>query len=228
MLLRDLVDAANAAERESRSFILGLSGGSLVDVLAANRDEILSMTKMQDWQIFLIDERYVPLKHPDSNYGQLKERVFQGRVTLHGIQAELSLNECATEYASRFSDVCRAASRISFDLVLMGIGPDGHCASLFPGHAAAEFPVNSSDQSRNTFVEPAVIAVREAPKPPPIRISFTGPILSGASCIRVPMIGDAKKEILMRIRRTPREYPAGRILMNHPDGKILADQAAVG
>ena len=69
-----------------------------------------------------------------------------------------------------------------FDVVLLGVGPDGHCASLFPGHPG----VHERDA--------AVIAVRESPKPPPIRLSMTFPALDAANEVWFVASGDSKAD----------------------------------
>jgi 6-phosphogluconolactonase len=72
------------------------------------------------------------------------------------------------------------------DVALQGMGPDGHTASLFPGHPALR------------ATEP-VVAVTDSPKPPPERVTFTRPVLGAARLVLLPVTGEGKREALDRL-----------------------------
>jgi 6-phosphogluconolactonase len=149
------------------------------------------------------DERCVPADDPESNYWMahetLLERVHPG--TVHRMPGELG-PEAATSF---YDGVVRASSPL--DLVLLGIGPDGHTASLFPGNPALH-------------ATGGAVAVHDAPKPPPDRISLTLEALRAARRVVLVVTGSDKAEALRGAQRG--EVPAGMI----PGAEYLADRAA--
>ena len=149
------------------------------------------------------DERCVPPSDPESNYRMAKQelldRVHPGSV--HRMPAEL----CAEEGAHLYDRVVRGLSPL--DLVLLGMGPDGHTASLFPGHPALDAPG-------------CAVAVHGAPKPPPDRVSLTLGALREAGRVVFLITGDDKAEALARAQRGV--VPAGMIA----GAEFLVDRAA--
>jgi len=149
------------------------------------------------------DERCVPADDPESNYWMahqaLLERVHPG--TVHRMPGELGADAAAALY----DGVVRAHSPI--DLVLLGMGPDGHTASLFPGHPELR-------------AAGGAVAVHGAPKPPPDRVSLTLAALREARRVVLVVTGADKAEALRAARRG--EVPAGMI----PDAEFIADRAA--
>lgn len=151
------------------------------------------------------DERCVPPDDPESNYRAAREdlldRVHPGSV--HRVAGELG----AEEAAGRYDEIVCALAPL--DLVLLGMGPDGHTASLFPGHRALA-------------AAGCAVAVHDAPKPPPDRVSLTLPVLRGARRVVFLVTGADKAEALARAQRG--EVPAGMI----PGAEYLVDRAAAG
>lgn len=149
------------------------------------------------------DERCVPPSDPESNYRMAKQelldRVHPGSV--HRVPAELG----AEEGAQLYDRVVRGLSPL--DLVLLGMGPDGHTASLFPGHPALDAPG-------------CAVAVHGAPKPPPDRVSLTLGALREARRVVFLITGDDKAEALARAQRGV--VPAGMIA----GAEFLVDRAA--
>jgi 6-phosphogluconolactonase len=151
------------------------------------------------------DERCVAPDDPDSNYRMAKESLLD-RVhpaTVHRMPAELG----AETAAGLYDPIVLAHSPL--DLVLLGMGPDGHTASLFPGHPALS-------------AQGGAVAVHGAPKPPPDRVSLTLPALRDARRVVIVVTGADKADALARARRG--EVPSGMI----PGAVVLADRAAAG
>jgi 6-phosphogluconolactonase len=121
-----------------------------------------------DWsrvELWWGDERFVPADHPDRNAKQaldlLAKPLGLNPDRVHEMPASdgvLDLDQAAEAYARELGDVV-------FDICLLGMGPDGHVASIFPEHPSS-------------YEGGAVIAVRAAPKPPPERISLTLPLIN--------------------------------------------------
>jgi len=149
------------------------------------------------------DERCVSPSDPESNYRMVKEelldRVHPGSV--HRMPSELGAEEAAALY----DRVVRGLSPL--DLVLLGMGPDGHTASLFPGNPALK-------------ATGCVAAVHDAPKPPPDRVTLTLGALQEASRVVFMVTGSDKAEALARARRGV--VPAGMIA----GAEFLVDRAA--
>ena len=151
------------------------------------------------------DERCVPPDDPESNYRMAKlellDRVHPG--TVHRMPAELGAETAAALYDA----TVRGLSPL--DLVLLGIGPDGHTASLFPGHPA----LGGGG---------CAVAVHGAPKPPPDRVSLTLATLRAARRV-VLLVAGADKAAALRLAQRG-EVPAGML----PGARFLVDRAAAG
>jgi 6-phosphogluconolactonase len=151
------------------------------------------------------DERCVPPYHTDSNYLMAK-RVLLDRVspaTVYRMPAELGPDEGAAEYE-------RVVAAVSpLDVVVLGVGEDGHTASLFPGHQALK-------------AHNLVVGVHDSPKPPPERVTLTLPVLRAARRVLILATGAGKAEAVALAKRG--EVPSGMIA----GAKWLIDQAASG
>lgn len=161
------------------------------------------------WRIWFGDERCLAPDHPDRNSAMAKE-VWLDKIglpagNLHVIPAEQDVDRATRSYARELSGLA------DFDLVLLGLGQDGHTASLFPGH--------DWDQA-----DEAVLAVKDAPKPPPERISLSAGRLSRARQVLFLVAGADKREALARWRRGE-DLPAGAIRAR-AGVDVLMDQAA--
>jgi len=175
----DRVLAAFARVPAERRFRLALSGGTTPEGLYAllaspGWRERLDPERIE---IFFADERAVSPDHPDSNYGRARELLLAPLGIpadhVHRMRGEADdLEQAALEYES--------ALNRPLDLVILGIGPDGHTASIFPRHAAA------SERGRR------VVAVHDSPKPPPRRLTLTPRALDEAGQAMVLVTGAAK------------------------------------
>jgi 6-phosphogluconolactonase len=140
-----------------------------------------------DWanvEFWFGDERFVPEGHADRNDQQARDafldRVGASRVhSVAGNDCSLSAAEAADEYAATLPDEL-------FDVVLLGMGPDGHVASLFPHHPL----LNETDR--------ACAELFDSPKPPPVRISMTFPTLNRAESVWFLVSGQDKADAVAR------------------------------
>uniref|UniRef100_A0A383VDG1 6-phosphogluconolactonase n=1 Tax=Tetradesmus obliquus TaxID=3088 RepID=A0A383VDG1_TETOB len=217
-LAKSVTEAAAAAIKEKGSFTLVLSGGSLIGMLSSIAD--VRGIDFSKWWVFFVDERNVPLSSADSNYKGAQEALL-GRVGIpadqvFAIQEGLTVSQAATNYEGRLlslpaSVLPRTAdgSMPVFDLILLGIGPDGHVASLFPN--APEAAVTSG----------WVLPVSNSPKPPPERITFSLPAINAAKEVAVVAVGESKAEIVQRaleVQALPGALPAQ--LVRPSSGKL--------
>lgn len=138
------------------------------------------------WQVWFGDERCLPVDHPGRN-SVMARAVLLEHVpvfSIHAIPGELGAQAAAHAYADELAGVG------DFDLVILGLGEDGHTASLFPCHT----PGHSADDA------PDAIAVYDAPKPPPERVSLSAGRLSRARQVLFLVSGLGKREALRRWR----------------------------
>lgn len=172
-----LTRAAAQAIAARGEFRIVLSGGATPQPLY--RLLTSAQTRWAQWHIYFGDERCRPIGDRERNDALARsawlEHVPVPAAQIHGIPAELG----AEPGARRYADVLAGVER--FDLVLLGLGADGHAASLFahhPEHAAADAP--------------AAVAVHDAPKPPPERVSLSARRLSRTRQAWF-LVGDAGK-----------------------------------
>lgn len=209
-----LLDAALAVIRQSEAesghtFSCVLAGGRTpLDLYRRLADEPMQWDK---WRVYLGDERCLPPEHPERNSLQAA-RAFLGRVPIppeHVCFPSAELGAAAA--ALRYNEQLRNAG--VFDLVLLGLGEDGHTASLFPGRDIG------AEQGA-----PDVLPVFDAPKPPPERISLSAQRLSRARTVLFLVAGAGKREATTRWRQGL-EIPAGRIQAQQRL-VVLADELA--
>ncbi|MEN9608247.1 MAG: hypothetical protein RLZZ06_178 [Actinomycetota bacterium] len=147
------------------------------------------------------DERFVSSDSSDRNAKQAHDAWLRKlnipTVNIHTFPAKsegLSLEDAAVQFDAYFS-----AEKVTFDLMLMGMGPDGHIASLFPGKTAGD-----SDR--------AVVAEGDSPKPPAERLSFTYRVINSSKQIWFTVAGADKAEAVSVVfGDDPTALPAGRI-----------------
>ena len=198
--------AAKLAIRERGVFRIVLAGGSTpgrtYQLLAATEQEWMS------WEIFWGDERCLPAAAPERN-SRLAQELWLQRVAIpptqiHPIAAELGAEEASVLYGKVIAD------RQPFDLVLLGMGEDGHTASLFPGAAENCAPV---------------IAVHDAPKPPARRVSLNFQTLR-ASRAQLALVTGAEKSCALAAWQHGEQLPIARAAGT--SACLLVDAAACG
>ena len=196
-----------------------------MDVMAIALDQDLpnGHVDWSTWHVFWADERLVHRQSPESNYGTAMRR-FLRRMPIpenqiNAVDTSQPLDKAARLYASLLARVFKPpkGQYPRFDLILLGIGPDGHTASLFPHHPVL-------DEVRE-WVSP----VWDAPKPPPRRITLTLPVINYARHIAWVATGSNKAEIVHRILNPPpfsTKLPAGRVNPSKGETHWFIDQAA--
>jgi 6-phosphogluconolactonase len=204
-------------------FTVAISGGSLPNLLGGLINN--SAVKWNKWytispfslgrrlrfprHVYYVDERVVPLDHPDSNHKLCKDNLWS-RVSIpedqiHPIDVNYldDLEELSDAYEKNliheFAQKDSARFPI-FDLILLGMGPDGHTASLFPSHEL----LSESDRW--------VAYIEDSPKPPSKRITFTYPVINHASRIVFVCVGAEKADVLHSVLDDPEAgLPAARV-----------------
>jgi|SRR5690242_16347937 len=203
-----------ACARE-REFAICLSGGStprrLYQHLAGDRVASRFPWDRAAW--FWGDERFVPHDHPDSNYRMVYDALFSRvparkdrihAIATEGVTPERAAAEYQTLLQHYYGDERLDADRPLFDVTLLGVGENGHTASLFPGSAAL--------RERRSWV---LAVVGETPE---TRITLTYPTLESSRNVVFLVVGANKKEILARIRAGDKDIPAARI---RPAGNLF-------
>ncbi|MGH6845877.1 MAG: 6-phosphogluconolactonase [Methylocella sp.] len=212
--------AARASNASGR-FSLSLSGGSTPKrayELLADSGAALDWRKVH---LFWGDERFVPPDHKDSNFRMAREALI-GHVPIppsqvHAIPTNsASPEDAAALYEATLQDFYGSKTldpeRPLFDVNLLGLGEDGHTASLFPGTKALD--------ERGAWVT-SIIGVKPEP-----RISLTYPALESSRVILFVVAGEEKREILARILANDMTLPAAR-LATRGTIRVFADRAAI-
>jgi len=171
-------------------------------------------TNQPQRHVYYVDERVVPLDHADSNHRACNEALYSKvpipTENIHTLDPTLlhDLEELSDAYEK---DLIRefaqkdAARFPIFDLILLGMGPDGHTASLFPGHEL----INEEDRW--------IAYVDDSPKPPPKRITFTFPVINHAARVAFVAAGEGKADMLKRVLDHPEEgLPSSRVKPVYP------------
>jgi 6-phosphogluconolactonase len=204
---------AKAAVAARGRFVMAVSGGHTPWImLRALANEELPWKLIQ---VVQVDERIAPAGDPDRNLTHLRESLLNHAPIdadqIFGMPVESSNLEAA---AAQYAEELRAAagSPPTLDLVHLGLGPDGHTASLLPGDpvlemSASDVGLTGTYQGRR-------------------RMTLTYPIINRARRILWLVTGNEKRDMLVRLRNADASIPAGRICQEH--AVVFADRAAAG
>jgi len=214
---------AEAAIMARGKFHVALSGGSTPRALYRRlaNPEFANRVAWDRVHIYFGDERAVPPDHPDSNYRMAKEALFDHvpipPPQIHRIEGERAdIHEAATRYSQLLATRLPLSAQgvVQFDLLLLGVGADGHIASLFPGTPVLH--------ERARFVE----AVR-VEKLDSWRITVTLPVIDHARHVVILVSGENKAEIMRNLTKGRRMPPYPVQLIN-PHGVLewYVDSAA--
>ncbi len=205
--------------KHKESFSWALSGGNtpkgLFEELANNYSESIPWLKIH---IFWGDERCVPPDHEDSNYYQaykhLLSKVPIDREHIHRIKGENDPKDESVRYSTVLEKHLNRIDGIpSFDLNMLGIGADGHTASIFPGQ---EHLLTSTQWCE----------VATQPQSGQKRVTITGQIINHANVTHILASGKGKASIIQEINSGSDNYPAGLIKPKNGIEWILDEEAA--
>ena len=180
-VVSDTIDRGNGAGPEANTFTCGVTGGSTALIFfGALRDADVNWSRVT---LFWGDERAVPPDSSDSNYGLAEQMLLiplgakaPNTVRMQGEMPDLQ--HAAREYS--------AALPPALDLLILGVGDDGHVCSLFPGHRAL-----LEESAR-------VITIEDSPKPPPRRLTLTLAYVLRSRQIWIVAVGERKRTLLQR------------------------------
>ena len=169
--------------------LTGGTAGTAINRALLSNDIIRSSRTLHLW---FSDERYVPRGHEDRNDGNLEALLDGCLAKIHhvaGPDSSTSVQESAAQYASELhlATTTRFCSdNTLMDITILGLGPDGHVASLFP-------------HSQTLSATAAVVAVTDSPKPPPVRVTWTYPTVNASRHIWIVATGSAKAEAVSHV-----------------------------
>jgi 6-phosphogluconolactonase len=192
---------AGESVQRSGEFFVGLSGGStprrLYEILGSHRDRSLPWPRTQ---LFWSDERCVPPDDPQSNYRMVTEALSAAPIpppNVHRMRGEDPPEEAAREYENELRQSFQIVSEDvpRFDLILLGLGEDGHTASLFPGNPVLEDTAH-------------LVAAPYVEKLKAYRLTLTLPVLNNAANVAFLVAGSGKRAILKRVLEEQPGVPA--------------------
>lgn len=217
-----VVRVANEAIVTRGRFSIALSGGGTPEQLYGLLGSEPYRSQI-DWQlvdIFWSDERCVPPDDPESNYHMARETLLSqvpipaGQV--HRMPAdEPDRNAASLAYTQEIQRVAGTNGIPAFDLMQLGMGPEGHTCSLFPHQPSLH--------ETQRLVMPVSV-----PKPPPDRLTFTPPILNAARNVLFLVTGADKADALHAViegKYNPDEYPAQIVRLPHGEVTWMVDTA---
>jgi len=225
-----LLEAAREAIDSRGSFSVALSGGSIPKLLCPSLLSAKATARFERWHLFLVDERYVPSEHADNTLRVWTEALLQHvgipKAQVHGLNTSVSLGQAALEYEADLLRVVggsppptrlpegQTAEPPKLDALLLGMGPDGHTASLFPDHPLL------ADEGR--WVAP----IANSPKPPSERVTLTLPVLNAARLALFICTGASKADCVKRAFLPEPDVPAGLVLATQRTHWLLDSPAA--
>lgn len=217
-LCNDITQIANQSIKERGKFVVGLSGGSLAKYI--NTCLPKANTDWSRWRIYFCDERHVPHTDPECTYNVYKQGLFSKvNISVDHVfpdNPDVSVEEAAKQYECKLKAEFPGADLPAFDLLLLGMGPDGHTCSLFPGHPLMK--------ESSCWVAP----ISDSPKPPSQRITLTLPVLNNARIVIFTSCGEGKQEMVRRILDDREDLPATQVRPHHGQLYWYLDEGAAG
>jgi 6-phosphogluconolactonase len=259
-IAQDIVEYAASCIRDKSSFHIAWSGGSLPAIVCERlaRQPLVAQIDWSKWHIWLVDERCVSLDHADSSWRLVQEHLLSREgvgippenlhplpqcarfavapvATGHTGDAERLVKQAAEEYAAEMliSIVTKSNGMPAVDLCLLGFGPDGHTASLFPGR---DHDDERYAKAGGAFLRsPSVMTyVTDSPKPPPMRITMSlSCILAsrkicvvGCGCDKAPVLQGVFKDGTMGGIGVGPVLTIAKVIFQHTNISVWTDDAA--
>ena len=213
--LRALIDEAEVGSRIN----LAISGGAVATSLLPSLLPRVGDVNWSRVRVWLVDERFVPAGHAARNDDQAWEGFFHAASGVELVRMPTSdesapgagsLDAATSAFEATWTELMGSGS---FDIALIGMGPDGHICSLFPGRVDLEEPS-------------PILAIRNSPKPPPERITVSMPVMRACPEVWLTTAGEGKAEAVGRAfaGASPLDLPVAGIL--GPSTRVYLDQAA--
>lgn len=211
-----ILDSAEQIAEKSLEYLAGsriaVSGGSTFMSLFEYWVPFIQekVSAGEHMKFFPVDERSVPFEHSDSNWKVCYEKLLLpaglGEQKSHHVTTALEYTELLE---NEFG-----ANPIIFDSVFLGMGEDGHMASLFPNH------ISLND------TESMVIDVLDSPKPPARRVTLgLKPIRESRTLVTI-VLGESKADMVKRLSEGDESLPITLVMKSHPNAVLLIDRAA--
>jgi 6-phosphogluconolactonase len=211
------------ARQAGRKHLVALSGGRITRKFFAATVDLVRAKGLDFGAVhfFWADERCLPPTDAESNYRLAVEALFQpGNVpaaNIHRIQGEISPVTAAQAATDELRRVAGSPVAIPvLDLVLLGMGEDGHVASLFPGHTTTEADVQS-----------VFLPVTNSPKPPSERVTLGHGPIAAASAVWVLASGQGKHAALQQSLKPDGTTPLARVIQRRHETTIFTDAVLI-
>jgi 6-phosphogluconolactonase len=193
-------------QKKKGTIYIALSGGSTPEPFY----KLFKSSKKLPWNrihLFLVDERYVPINHPDSNYAMIATAL--GKTQIQKLKnftcfhTDLTIKDCLKQYAKELNQTpTNPKKNPAFDLTILGIGPDGHTASLFPKQSALTTRQPVAHTTTSQF------KVKD-------RLTITFPVILKSKTLLVLMKGQEKLPTLKELtngKKSATGFPAKKLL----------------
>ena len=206
------------SRRAEPTCAIALSGGRISSVLyqsfvAQARARKLGSTHLH---FFWADERCVPPDHPDSNFKAAEVHLLKplGITTerIHRIKGELPPQVAAAEASAEIRGLLRNSPLLQLDLIILGMGEDGHVASLFPN-------------ARECLLPTDVYCAVRGPKPPPDRVTLSYAVINAARDVWVIVSGRGKTNALRESLAPLGKTPLASVIKNRPSTQVFTEEA---
>lgn len=212
------LEMVNNSIENCGKFVVALSGGSTPNAIYSSLEKLGSKTDWSKVHLFWGDERPVPPDHPDSNYSAAMNAGLKNLpipdIQIHRMIAEKNIEKEATNYEAAIRRECRGNA--SFDLVMLGVGEDGHIASLFPNTGGLQ------ELSR-------WVIANEVPQKNTTRMTITYPCIRAAKAVVIYALGKSKQSIISQVLHSPStsKWPASQVGTNSHPALWIVDTDAI-
>jgi 6-phosphogluconolactonase len=216
------LEEIEAANRAGQPLCVALSGGRITQkfFLSTAEKALARRVSFARVQFFWADERCVPPDDPESNFKTADDLLFDPlkipEEQIHRLRGELPPDQAVAQANAELTRIVpNRDGRAVFDLIFLGMGEDGHVASLFQN---ARF-----EPEKDAKGKPAFIFVPNSPKPPPRRISLNYAAIIVAREVWVLASGAGKEDALQKSLGAPGQTSLGRVIQHRKNTKVFVD-----